>query len=113
MLGRFARAVTSDDDRTDHGLPIAGIDDDDEPDAPSDTHVREASGLATPIGPVQHDDKEAAELFGPEDPDEPDDTAIEEGGDVDFYKIVCGTTLLHAYHARGNTTQRNTRRAVT
>ena len=35
MLGRFARAALSDEDRTDHGLPIA-VDEDDEPDAPPD-----------------------------------------------------------------------------
>ena len=46
MLGRFARRVYSDQDATDHGLPIAAIDDD-EPDAPTIVPVSEA-----PQGPV-------------------------------------------------------------
>ena len=36
MLGRFARRVTSDADKTDHGLPIAEVDD--ELDAPEDVN---------------------------------------------------------------------------
>ena len=55
------------------------------PDTPVDHGTLEKTLPSTP-----RDEPEASELFGPDDlyDPEPDDEAIKEGGDVDFYKIV-------------------------